>query len=209
MIDDVAKTTTPLWDICSKLLFVEFNICKGIWPDEVICMPSITFNVVVVFLTKKKSLVVYDGSHKLNNEYNELHPTDEPDDFNIINEDFTDTIKATRKLLHVEAGSLVLWDSRTFHQNDCGQPGCTEERLVQYLCYLPKDDARNTAEQHETRAEYFRTYRTTPHIPYPISAVPLQSSLYTYYKYNQVYIDYNRLLDPELDDLLYKIYPLL
>lgn len=158
---------------------------------------------------QERTLVVYDGSHKLNNEYSELHPTDEPDDFNIINEDFTDTIKATRKLLHVEAGSLVLWDSRTFHQNDCGQPGCTEERLVQYLCYLPKDDARNTAEQHETRAEYFRTYRTTPHIPYPISAVPLQSSLYTYYKYNQVYIEYNRLLDPELDDLLYKIYPLL
>ena len=43
-------------------MLVELNICKGTSAEEVTCMPSITFNVVVAFLTKKKSLVVYDGN---------------------------------------------------------------------------------------------------------------------------------------------------
>ena len=62
MIDDVAKITLPLCYICSKLRLLVSSICNGICDDEVICMPSITFNVVVAFLTKKKSLVVYCGN---------------------------------------------------------------------------------------------------------------------------------------------------
>ena len=158
---------------------------------------------------KERTFVVYDGSHKLNDRYNELYPTDEPHDFNLIDEEYTETIKSTKKHLDVKAGSLVIWDSRVFHQNDCGDANCVEERLVQYLCYLPKHHANNDAEAQQKRTEYFRTYRTTPHLPYPISAIPLQSAYYTYYNYDEAFIDYNKLLDPELDDLLYKIYPLL
>ena len=157
----------------------------------------------------ERTFVVYDGSHKLNDRYNESHPKDEPREFNIIDESYTETIKDSRRLLRVEAGSLVIWDSRVFHQNDCGPHECMEERLVQYLCYLPKHDERNTTQEQIKRAEYFRTYRTTPHLPYPISAVPLQSAYYTHYKYDEVYIDYSRLRDPLLDDLLPKIHPLL
>ena len=158
---------------------------------------------------KERTLVVYDGSHKLNDEYNELYKTDEPREFNIIDENYTETIKDTKKHLDIKAGSLVIWDSRIFHQNDCGNLDCIEERLVQYLCYLPKHDERNNIEEQQKRAEYFRTYRTTPHLPYPIKAIPLQSLYYTYYNYDEAFIDYNKLLDPELHDLLPKIYPLL
>ena len=48
-----------------------------------------------------------------------------------------------RRVLHVPAGSLVIWDSRTFHQNQYGAPN-SEERLVQYVCFLPKNHPKNT-----------------------------------------------------------------
>ena len=50
-------------------------------------------------------------------------------------------IKNTRKALKVKAGSLVLWDSRCFHQNQYGnfKSFKPEERIVQYICYLPKN----------------------------------------------------------------------
>ena len=42
-----------------------------------------------------------------------------------------------RRVMHIPAGALVLWESRTFHQNQYSKPN-SEERLIQYVCYLPK-----------------------------------------------------------------------
>ena len=158
---------------------------------------------------KERTFVVYDGSHKLNDEYNELYKTDEPSEFNVINKNYVDTIQYRKKLLSVKAGSLVIWDSRTFHQNTCGPSDCVEERIVQYLCYLPKNDERNTQEEQEKRREYFRSYKTTPHLPYPITAIPKQSHYYTHYEFDHLYINYSQLVDPDIDDLIEKIERLL
>ena len=45
-------------------------------------------------------------------------------------------------MVEAEAGSLVLWDSRTFHQNQYGVQD-EGERIVQYVCYMPRDGAGN------------------------------------------------------------------
>jgi hypothetical protein len=69
-----------------------------------------------------------------------------------------------------------LWDSRTFHQNQYGT--LPEERLVQYVCFLPRNHPSNTAGMQRTRQKYFEKRRTTSHWPYPLSVVsqhPLES----------------------------------
>ena len=82
-----------------------------------------------------------------------------------------------RKALHVPAGYLVLWDSRTFHQNRYGAPG-SEERLVQYVCMLPRSTPSNTAAQVKKRRMYFEQQRTTSHWPTPVRVNPLQAQTY-------------------------------
>ena len=83
----------------------------------------------------------------------------------------------TRKALHVPAGYLVLWDSRTFHQNRYGAPG-SEERLVQYVCMLPRSTPSNTPAQARKRRQYFEQQRTTSHWPAPLRVNPLQAQSY-------------------------------
>ena len=154
--------------------------------------------------------MVYEGSHKLFEEYCDTYNKDNPSDWNPINEEFIETIQDRKKLLKVEAGSLVLWDSRTFHQNTCGMPSCEEERLIQYLCYLPKNNEKNDDEQQEKRRKFFENRRTTSHWPYPMNVVPEQPNYFNYYNpTNEVYIDYESLPTPQIDDLLPKIENLL
>ena len=86
-----------------------------------------------------------------------------------------------KKKLIVPKGSIVLWDSRTFHQNTCSTPDCKEERLVQYLCYLPKNHEKNDINQQKQRQKFFEKKRTTSHWPYPMNAVPEQPNMYNYY----------------------------
>ena len=115
-----------------------------------------------------------------------------------------------KRVLNVEAGDLVVWESRTFHQNLCGSRDCNEERLIQYLCYLPKECEGNTEREERYRKRYFETRRTTSHWPYPMNVVPLQPNVYNYYNEgNEIYIKYEYLPKPELDDLMEKINELL
>jgi len=76
------------------------------------------------------------------------------------------SISSTKRVLHVKAGSMVFWDSRTFHQNQYGRVG--EERIVQYISMLPKFDPKNTPKMTEKRKKYFKERRTTSHWAYPI-----------------------------------------
>ena len=56
----------------------------------------------------------------------------------------------------------------------------------------------------------FETKRTTSHWPYPMNVVPLQPNVYNYYNAgNEIYINYEYLPKPELDDLMEKIEVLL
>jgi hypothetical protein len=114
-----------------------------------------------------RSFVVYEGSHLLHESYMRQHGFTGARNWRLIDQAYLETIQNTRKVLHVKAGDLVLWDSRTFHQNQFGS--LPEERLVQYVCFLPKHHPSNTPGMQRTRKKYFEKRRTTSHWPYPLS----------------------------------------
>jgi len=109
----------------------------------------------------------------------------------LINHHFLEQINAKKTVLNVKAGSLVLWDSRTFHQNQYGEPN-SEERMVQYVCYLPKTHKSNTPSMIKKRFVYFNTQRTTSHWPCPIKVNGLQP---------RTYGDDSKLIDYNLESL--------
>lgn len=152
---------------------------------------------------KERTFVVYQGSHLLHEQYFIDMDIDEPRDWNILDKNYIDNLEDRKRILQVNAGDLVIWDSRTFHQNTCGHPTCDEERLIQYLCYLPKNNPLNDIEQQCLRNKYFNTRRTTSHWVYPMNVVPRQPNMYNYYNFDDpIYIDYDELPIPELEDLM-------
>ena len=155
---------------------------------------------------KERTLMLYKKSHLLHEDYFKTMNIDEPSDWSIIDIYYLNNMSNDLIKIETQPGDLVIWDSRTFHQNSCGNYSCNEERLVQYLCYLPRFHINNDDHQNELRKKYFEKLRTTSHWPYPMNAVPKQPSIYNYYNpYNVINIDYNNLAKPKLDDLLDKI----
>jgi hypothetical protein len=160
----------------------------------------------------ERSLLLYRGSHLLHEKYFTDMNIDEPRDWNIIDENYIKDLYDRQEILEVKKGDLVIWDSRLFHQNTCGTPTCDEERLIQYLCYLPKNSEKNTVKEQLQRRKYFETLRTTSHWPYPMNVVPKQPNLYNYYIENledKIYINYESLPKPHIHDLVSKIEKLL
>jgi len=157
-----------------------------------------------------RTLRVYEGSHLLHEDYfhegNRIYydQINVKSDWQMIDRDYLKTIEDKCKVLKVPAGSLVLWDSRTFHQNQYGN--IPEKRLVQYVCYLPKNNDKNTTLMTNKRKKYFETFRMTSHWPYPIHVNSLQGNIYGD---KSLYIDYPKLPRIDLDDLLPKIHKLL
>lgn len=151
---------------------------------------------------KERTLIVYEGSHLLHEEYFKTMNIDEPRNWSVIDENYINTIQDKYRVLHIKPGDLVIWDSRTFHQNTPGPIDCCEERLVQYLCYLPKFNDNNTIKQQQMRRNFYNKMRTTSHWPYPINPVPEQPNLYNYYNpYDPIWIDYASLPKPDLHDM--------
>lgn len=99
---------------------------------------------------------------------------------------------------------MVIWDSRTFHQNQYSNKN--EERLVQYLCYLPKNHKDNTKSEQIKRLKYFNEKRTTSHWPYKINVNSLQPR--TYGDKTKL-IDYTKLPKIDLEEYLEEIYKLI
>jgi len=116
-----------------------------------------------------RSLVVYEGSHLLHETYMKDRGLTGSKNWRLIDPEYLKTIEDTRKVLKVDAGDMVLWDSRTFHQS---QYGTNEERLVQYVCFLPRFHPGNTPGQQRQRLKYFKNRRTTTHWPYPLCVNP-------------------------------------
>ena len=141
---------------------------------------------------EERTLIVYEKSHLYHKEYFE-NKKKSSKRWNLIDHDVLEKLKDTKKILKVNKGSLVIWDSRTFHQNQYGKPK-SEERLVQYICYLPKDNKLNTKTEQTKRLKYFNEKRTTSHWPYKINVNSLQP---------QTYGDDSRLIDydnlPKID----------
>lgn len=158
----------------------------------------------------ERTLQVYEGSNLLHENYFETMNIDDPKDWNIIDIEYIKKISDSKRVLNVNEGDLVVWDSRTFHQNLCGNEECEEERLVQYLCYLPKNNDGNTERERRYRKRYFETRRTTSHWPYPMNVIPIQPNAYNYYNpEEEIIIDYDLLPVPYLNDLIVKINELL
>lgn len=145
---------------------------------------------------KERTLVVYEGTHLLHEQYFKDRNIESDNNWQILEKKYVDSISHLKKVLHVPAGALVLWDSRTFHQNQYGKPE-SEERIVQYVCYFPRDHIKNTLYNQNKRVKYFNERRTTSHWPAPIKLVPLQP--------NDLEIDYKTLPVSNLNDMIGKI----
>ncbi len=129
---------------------------------------------VALTTNSESTLRVYLGSHLLHEGV--LINSDKKKDWVRIDDEWLRDHEGLKRVLTVPAGSLVLWDSRCFHQNQYGK--ISEERLVQYVCYLPKNAPGNTKKMREKRRLYFETRRTTSHWPYPLHVNGLQPQTY-------------------------------
>ena len=143
---------------------------------------------------KERTLTVYEGSHLLHLDYFKDKEKNNKN-WNLIEHSYLEKIKETKQVLNVPAGSLVIWDSRTFHQNQYSVANC-EERLVQYICYLPKNNKKNTKAQQTKRLKYFNEFRTTSHWPCPIKVNSLQPQTYGD---STKLINYSELPKPNLE----------
>ena len=147
---------------------------------------------------EERTLIVYEKSHLLHEKYFKERNISHSKNWNLIDIDYLNNIEYSKKILKVNAGDLVIWDSRTFHQNRYGKSNI-EERLVQYLCYLPKNVKNNNKNQQNKRLKYFITRRTTSHWPYPLNVNGLQPQ--TYGDKSKL-IDYSNLSKPDLTEYL-------
>ena len=160
---------------------------------------------VALTTNKERTFVCYEGSHHIHEKYFADRGMKKGGDWQLIDHSVLDTMQDYKRVNHVEAGSLVLWDSRVFHQNQYGKPG-SEERIVQYVCYLPKNHLKNTLGMRKKRNKYFKERRTTSHWPCPIKVNGKQGRNFG----NQrLVIDYNALRAPMLDDMMDEIKRLL
>ena len=153
---------------------------------------------------KERTFVVYEGSHKLYENYCEIYNLSHTKNWQKIEPEYLSKIQDKKRILHVKAGSIVIWDSRTFHQNQYGNNSIKEERIVQYVSYLPKKG--RSEKMKEKRLKYFNSKRTTSHWAYPVSVNGLQPQSYGN---DELKIDYDSLISPELSEFEDKIYNLI
>ena len=155
---------------------------------------------------KEKTFVVYEGSHLLHESYCEEYEVYNDIQWTEICKEYTNKIKDAKRILEVNKGDLVLWDSRTFHQNTPGKYNNSERRLVQYICFLPKNSELNTDEENELRRYFFENKITTTHFPYPMKDIPKQPLYFNMcYPEYAIYIDYDKINNTYIDDLIPEI----
>jgi ectoine hydroxylase-related dioxygenase (phytanoyl-CoA dioxygenase family) len=159
---------------------------------------------VALTSNEERTLVVYEGSHLLHESYMREHDLTGKKNWQLIAPEYLAGISESKRVLKVKAGSLVLWDSRTFHQNQYGKAG--EERIVQYVCFLPKAHKSNSKSQQQKRIKYYEERRTTSHWPYPLNVNGLQPRTYGD---KALLLDYTQMPAPQLADLDDKIRVLL
>ena len=174
---------------------------NSVWTHTDQCPKNKDFICVQGFVSltdnKHNTLLVYEKSHKLFEQYyKNKNLQNSTKDWNLIDTKFLNSIKDSKIILNVPKGSMVIWDSRLFHQNVCTS---YEERIIQYVSMLPKDNILNTISTQHKRIKYFKELRTTNHWCYPIKVNSLQPNTYGD---NELFIDYSELTPPDLTDLL-------
>ena len=138
-------------------------------------------------------MVVYEGSHLLHEQYFNERNIISSKNWQLISEEYLESISTKKKELVVPAGALVLWDSRTFHQNRYGSPGSEVNK-------------KNSKSQQAKRLKYFNELRTTSHWPYLIRVNSLQPQTYGN---RESEIDYSKLTKPNLEKYTDKILELI
>jgi hypothetical protein len=151
-------------------------------------------SLVALSSNEERTLVVYEKSHLIHEKYFKDRNIKSSNNWHLIDHKYLEEIKCYKRELKINKGDLVIWDSRTFHQNKYGKPN-SEERLVQYVCYLPKNDTKNNQNQRAKREKYFLERRTTSHWPYSLKVNSLQPQ--TYGNTDRL-IDYSKLKPPDL-----------
>jgi hypothetical protein len=155
---------------------------------------------------KERTLVVWDKTHLTHHDYfKKLGREKDTSNWQRIPSEDEESLKPLRRVLHVPAGAMVLWDSRLFHQNQYGSAGC-EERVVQYVCMLPRNVKMNSEHQKKKRQLYFENKRMTSHWPYPIRVNSLQPRTFGD---PELVIDYKKLIVPNLTPYMSEILELL
>lgn len=149
----------------------------------------------------ERTFVIYEGTHKIHEAYfNEKNIT-HGKNWNLIPETDLQSILSRKRVLNVPAGAMVIWDSRSFHQNQYGASN-SEERLVQYVCYLPRNHPKHTNSIAKKRRQYYTDRRTTSHWPAPVHVNGKQPQTFGD---DTRKIDYSLLKPPILDDLTNEI----
>lgn len=152
--------------------------------------------IVALTDNRERTLVVWEKTHTIHHEYFKLLGREnQAGAWQRIPNRHEDLLKPIRKVLHVPAGSIALWDSRIFHQNQYGSKNC-EERYVQYVSMLPRKHPKNTGVMSNKRREYFEKRRTTSHWAYPIKVNGLQPRTWGD---KSLRIDYSKLIKPNLE----------
>ena len=155
---------------------------------------------------KERTLVVYEGSHDFHSEYFKNYDTSTTQ-WTLIDPKILETkLKEKKRILEVPAGALVMWDSRTFHQNQFGKLNNGEERLVQYVCFYQRNHPDNTPAIQKKRRKYFEERRNTSHWPCPIRVNGKQPQTYGN---NDRLVDYTALRIPDLTEFMTDIQKLL
>ena len=162
---------------------------------------------VALTKNKKRTLIVYEGSHKKHAETVQaskdhcirLGKTIKSN-WHIATPDSLEKMAHSKRCLELSPGDVALWDSRTFHQNEYGLFGEeeeVEERLIQYTSYKRKHDPGNTLCEQKKRRKYFLDKRVTSHTAYKLKVNGLQPQTYGN---DSRLIDYSLLSKPDLTE---------
>ena len=131
------------------------------------------------------TLAVLEGSHVYHTEFGKRFGITDPNDwFKLQNDEQCDFYIREHgcpyRAISCNAGSLVLWDSRTIHQ---GQQACKYRtvpniRSIVYVCYQPKTNASASEDAFEKKRNAFLDKRMTSHWPLKVTLFNKMPHLY-------------------------------
>ena len=145
----------------------------------------------------ERTFVCYEGTHKLYEDYCQQYNLNHHNDWQLIDPKYLHPHIKKLKFVGLKPGSMLIWDSRLFHQNRYGVAQ-SEERLVQYVCYLPKNDPKNTLYSSKNYVNNILKIELLQ----PIGRTQLHrwKNNLLLYGYDET-IDYSKLPEPYLEDL--------
>lgn len=122
------------------------------------------------------TLCVLEKSHHFHNMFFKEHNIEEKNDWykleGVEQYNFFEEYGCEKAAIKCKAGSIILWDSRTFHQGIEPNKKRTEEnfRLISYVCMLPRNLA--TEKDLEKKRKAFEELRMTTHWPHKPKLFP-------------------------------------